>query len=71
MEKSKTMPRRFGQTFLLNDVKNEELNESEDTENLRPKISVEMPFMIQCDPTVLPENDISNESHHSEAPEHQ
>ena len=70
-DKSRTIPRRFGQTFLLDEVKNEELNESEETENLRPKISVEMPFMIQCDPTILPENEILNESHHSEAPEHQ
>ena len=69
MEKSKAIPRRFGQTFLLDNVKNEELNESEDTENFRPKISNEIPFMIQCDPTLLPENELPDESHHSESPE--
>jgi hypothetical protein len=63
--------RRFGQTFLLNNIKHEELNESEDSENLRPKISDEIPFMIYCDPTVLPENEDLNESHHSAILDHQ
>ncbi len=70
-EKPRINPRRFGQTFLLDNIKHEELNESEDTENLRPKISDEIPFMIHCDPTVLPENEVLNESHHLEIIEHQ
>ncbi len=66
IQKPKIISHRFGQTFLLDNIKNEELNQSEDTENLRPKISDEIPFMIHCDPTLLPEN----ESHHSEIVEH-
>ena len=50
MEKSKTIPRRFGQTFLLDNIKTEGINESQDIENVRPKISPEIPFMINPDP---------------------
>ena len=52
-------------------MKHEQLNESEDAENLRPNISDEIPFMIQCDPTVLPENDLVDQSHRSATVEHQ
>jgi hypothetical protein len=57
------MPRRFGQTFLLDNIKTEEINKSQDAENIRPKISDEIPFI----PSLLKQN----QSHLSEILDHQ
>jgi len=67
LEKSRQASRRLGRTFLLDGLKNEEIDKTQDAENIRPKISDEIPFMIQCDPTILPEN----ETHHSQLIEEQ
>lgn len=68
---NKLNPRRFGQTFLLDNVKSEHINKTQDIENIRPDISDEIPFMIHCDPTILPEKETLNESHHSDIFDHQ
>lgn len=47
------------------------MNKTRDSENIRPKISAEIPFMIHCDPTLLTEKSTLNESHHSEIIDHQ
>jgi hypothetical protein len=65
------MPRRFGQTYLLDNIKTEEINKTQDTENLRPKISAEIPFLFHPDPTLLMEKQTLDESHHSEIVQHQ
>jgi hypothetical protein len=57
------MPRRFGQTFLLDNIKTEEINKSQDAENIRPEISDEIPFI----PSLLKQN----QSHLSEILDHQ
>ncbi|CAF1295782.1 unnamed protein product [Adineta ricciae] len=62
--KPKIATRRFGQTFLLDNVKTEEIDKSQDTENIRPNISDEIPFLIHSDPTLLPEKQTLNESDH-------
>ncbi|UJR23177.1 hypothetical protein I4U23_026196 [Adineta vaga] len=64
--KPKIIPRRFGQTFLLDNVKTEEIDESQDAENIRPKISDEIPFLIHPDPTMLMEKQTLDELNHSE-----
>jgi len=66
IEKRKMISRQFGQTYLLDNIKNEEINRTQDIENLRPKISDEIPFLIHCDPTLLMEKQSLYESHHSE-----
>jgi hypothetical protein len=71
IEKPRIIARQFGQTYLLDNIKAEEINKSQDTENIRPKISDEIPFMITCDPTMLMEKETLYESHHSEILVHQ
>ena len=61
--KPKMAPRRFGQTFLLDNVKTEEVDESQDAENIRPEISDEIPFLFHADPTLLMEKPSADESH--------
>jgi hypothetical protein len=46
IEKPKIISRRLGKTFVLDNIKIEEINKSYNTENLRPHISDEIPFII-------------------------
>ena len=49
IEKHKIVPRQFGQTFLLDNVKTQEINQNQNRENLRPKISDQISWMINSD----------------------
>jgi len=68
-EKSRIISRRFGQTFLLDNIKTEEINKSQDIENIRPKISDEIPFIINPNPSLLAEKQSLDESHHLQIPD--
>ncbi|CAF3772410.1 unnamed protein product [Rotaria sordida] len=66
IEKPKVVSRRFGQTFLLDNIKIEDNNKNEDRENLRPKISDEIPMIILSNPSILIQKQSLDESHHIE-----
>ncbi|CAF3473467.1 unnamed protein product [Rotaria sp. Silwood1] len=59
-EKPKLVPRRFGQTFLLDNIKTEEISTNEDRENFRPKISDEIPMIIPSNPSILTQKESSH-----------
>ncbi|CAF1438955.1 unnamed protein product [Adineta steineri] len=65
-EKPKLTSRRFGQTFLLDNIKSEKIDESQDTENLRPKVSDDIPLITHSDPTLLMEKQSLDKSQHIE-----
>ncbi|CAF1569453.1 unnamed protein product [Rotaria magnacalcarata] len=83
IEKPKNIPRRFGQTFLLDNMNTEEVEESEDQENLRPKISEEIPMIIVSKQSIpiqqqpmeefyqVEESHDVEDSHHAETSVHQ
>ncbi|CAF3614172.1 unnamed protein product [Rotaria socialis] len=83
IEKPKNILRRFGQTFLLDNMRTEEVEESEDQENLRPKISEEIPMIIVSKQPIpiqqqpmeesyqVEESHDVEDSYHAETPVHQ
>ncbi|CAF3903403.1 unnamed protein product [Rotaria sp. Silwood2] len=66
IEKPKLVSRRFGQTFLLDNVKTEDISKDEDRENLRPRISDEIPMIIPSNPSIIMQKQCLDESHHVE-----